>query len=187
MKAPDARSPNGTPLFRNACPDCGVVRLSDRRRIGKPCMGCANRRRATHGLTNHPLYRKLKNIVVRCTYPSASNYVYYGGRGIRVCDEWAKDPAVFVAWAESSGYAPGLEIDRIDPDGDYEPGNCRWVTHAANSRKRRNARCDERKAADVRAALAAGHSLTTAARAVEVPVMVAWHISKGNTWRPDVH
>ena len=150
-------------------------------------MSCANKRRATHGLSNHPLYRKLKNIKVRCTYPSASNYAYYGGRGIRVCDEWAGNPAAFVEWALANGYRPGLEIDRIDVDGDYEPGNCRWIPHVLNSRLRRNARCNEAKAQQVRDALSAGASLKDAARDADVPHMVAWHIVKGNTWRPDAY
>lgn len=180
---PAARSPNGTPLFHNPCPDCGKERLSDRRKFGKPCMACANKRRSTHGLANHPLYRLLKNIEARCKYPSASGYAYYGGRGIRVCDEWRNDPASFVRWAEANGYAPGMEIDRIDNDGDYSPSNCRFVPHVVNSRKRRNAKCDEGRAAIVRCAIAKGASVRVAAEEAGVPYMVAWHISNDATWR----
>lgn len=180
---PDARSSNGTPLFNNACPDCGAIRLSDKRRLGKPCHPCAQKRRATHGLTDHPLYRKLKNIEVRCRYPSATNYAYYGGRGIKVCEEWSNDPASFVAWAQANGYAPGLEIDRIDVDGDYSPQNCRLVSHKENSQKRRSSRCTQEAADEVRRMLSEGSTISTAAAAAGVPYMSAWHISKGNTWR----
>lgn len=177
------RSPNGTPLFQNPCPDCGVVRFSDRRRLGKPCMACANRRRATHGLTDHPLYRKLQNMRSRCEIPSASGYEYYGGRGISVCDEWRNSPTTFVSWALANGYRPGMEIDRIDVNGPYSPGNCRFLPHAENSRLRRNSQCTEEKADIVRSALADGASVGAAANAAGVPYMVAWHIHKGNTWR----
>lgn len=183
IRVPDARSSNGTPLFKNPCPDCGKHRLSDRRKLGKPCMSCANKRRSTHRLSNHPLYWLLKNVEARCKYPSASNYQYYGGRGITVCEEWSKDPAAFVEWALSNGYQPGLELDRKDVDGPYAPWNCRFIPHVDNSRSRRNAKCDVERARLVKAALASGKSVTEAAHAAGVPRMVAWHISKGNTWR----
>nr|DAG78688.1 MAG TPA: PROTEIN/DNA Complex catalytic motif, Helix-turn-helix DNA [Caudoviricetes sp.] len=177
------RSSNGTPLFQNPCPDCRVVRFSDRRRLGKPCMACANRRRATHGLSDHPLYRKLQNMRSRCEIPSASGYEYYGARGISVCDEWRNSPATFVVWALANGYLPGMEIDRIDVNGPYSPGNCRFIPHAENSRVRRNSQCTEEKAEVVRGALADGESVGAAANTAGVPYMVAWHIHKGNTWR----
>lgn len=182
-RAPDARSPNGTPLFRSLCPHCGAVRLLDRRKIGRRCRACAMASLATHGLSSHPLYWLLKQMQARCECPSASNYAYYGGRGIKVCDEWRNNPGAFVAWAEQNGYVSGLEIDRIDPDGDYEPGNCRFVTHADNSRARRNSRCDKDRAQTVREAIAAGASVSAAAKKAGVPYMTAWHISKGATWR----
>lgn len=119
----------------------------------------------------------------RCEYPSATNYAYYGGRGIRVCAQWREDPAAFVAWALANGYRSGLEIDRIDVNGDYEPNNCRFVTHVVNSQRRRNARCTEAQAALVRTLLGRGHSVSHAAKGAGVPYMTAWHISKGNTWR----
>lgn len=178
-----ARSSNGTPLFRNPCPDCSTVRLSDRRRLGKPCMSCANKRRSTHGLCGHPLFKLLMGVRVRCEQPSATNYTYYGGRGIVICDEWRNNPAAFVAWAKENGYRPGLELDRRDTDGPYAPWNCQFITHVRNSQKRRNARCDLDRAAAVKAVLRGGASVRDAAASAGVPYMVAWHISKGNTWR----
>lgn len=55
-------------------------------------------KRRTHGLSGHPLYKLLNNMIARCTYPSATHYAYYGGRGIAVCDEWRTNPA---AWPRS--------------------------------------------------------------------------------------
>jgi hypothetical protein len=65
------------------------------------------------------------------------SYKYYGARGITVCDEWIK-PEPFLEWALANGYRDDLQIDRIDPDGNYEPTNCRWVTPKENANNRRS-------------------------------------------------
>ena len=70
----------------------------------------------------------------RCNNPNCKEYPNYGGRGIRVCWESFYD---FKKWALSNGYAPGLEIDRINNNGNYEPGNCRFVSHSINNRNKR--------------------------------------------------
>lgn len=75
----------------------------------------------------------------RCFNRNADNYVDYGGRRITVCAEWM-DFAVFQDWAINSGYADGLSIDRENNDGNYEPGNCRWVTEVIQSNNRRSNR-----------------------------------------------
>ena len=178
------RSPNGTPLYQCVCASCGAVRLADYRKLEKLCLACVPKNRNTsHGLSSHPIYKLLKSMEARCYYPSASSYEYYGGRGVIVCDEWRNDPAAFVSWAEANGYAAGMEIDRRDTNGPYAPWNCQFIPHAPNSRKRRNARCDEAQARAVKLALSAGKTVKVAAKEVGVPYMSAWHISKGNTWR----
>jgi len=72
----------------------------------------------------------------RCYYPSAKCYPRYGGRGIRVCEEWTEF-IVFANWALTHGYQDDLTIERIDPDGNYEPANCEFITRAENNRRRR--------------------------------------------------
>lgn len=84
------------------------------------------------------ILRKRLDMIYRCSYPKHSSYKYYGGRGIKVCDEWIKDKESFYIWAKTHGYKKGLEIDRIDSDGNYEPLNCRWVTKVTNNRNKRN-------------------------------------------------
>ncbi len=89
-----------------------------------------------HGQSRTPLYRQWKAMVRRCESPAAHNYKWYGGKGVTVCQEWRKDFLRFKSWADDAGYSHGLELDRIDAAGDYEPGNCRWITKKANIRNR---------------------------------------------------
>ena len=90
--------------------------------------------------------QRLHNIwncmIRRCHKPAPSDYengieAYYHGRGIQVCEEWRTDFNSFYRWALNTGYDDNLTIDRIDPDGDYQPGNCRWVTRSENCSRAR--------------------------------------------------
>lgn len=77
-------------------------------------------------------------MIDRCTKPYNNSYKIYGGRGIKVCDEWLNDKESFYKWSIEHGYSNGLQIDRINPDGNYEPSNCRWITSKENNNNRRN-------------------------------------------------
>ena len=91
----------------------------------------------THGDTvnyrRSRLHTTWTNMLSRCTNPQASRYVNYGGKGIKVCQAWLSY-TVFKEWAMSNGYEEHLTIDRKDRNKDYEPSNCRWITHSENSR-----------------------------------------------------
>jgi hypothetical protein len=83
------------------------------------------------------LYVIWNGIKTRCKYSSSKSYKNYGGRGIRLCEEWLNFRN-FRSWALASGYSSDLQIDRVNNDGNYEPENCRWVTRKQNQRNRRN-------------------------------------------------
>lgn len=102
--------------------------------------GCRKRRspyNATHKLSKEKLYHIWETMRLRCSNPKSKRYYLYGARGIRVCDEWQNDFLAFREWALSSGYSQGLSLDRIDPDGNYEPSNCRWATIKEQQNNRR--------------------------------------------------
>ena len=108
---------------------CGCLVIESAQRTG-----WAGRGRRKREWLPDDLQRKLKgtyrNMLKRCYDQQSNRWLQYGGRGITVCNEWrGRDGRdVFYRWAVENGCDHGLQIDRIDVDGNYEPSNCRWVT-----------------------------------------------------------
>jgi hypothetical protein len=80
------------------------------------------------------LYKIHSDMKKRCYNQNNKRYDSYGGKGVVVCEAW-KDVTKFREWALDNGYSDDLTIERIDPDGNYEPSNCEWITKSENSRR----------------------------------------------------
>ena len=83
---------------------------------------------------NQRLRKIYYGIMTRCYDKNDKAYRWYGAKGIKVCDEWIKNPKSFEEWALSNGYQDDLSIDRINENKDYYPENCRWITLENNSK-----------------------------------------------------
>lgn len=126
--------------------DCGnevVVQGQALRSGATVSCGCYNREsHRTHGGSGERLYGVWHGMRNRCNNHSDKSFKHYGALGVKVCPEWDKDYSAFREWALASGYDPDAPfqectIDRIDPSGDYEPSNCRWVDIATQERNKR--------------------------------------------------
>lgn len=89
----------------------------------------------THGMSSSRLYSIWRSMINRCKNPNRKAYPRYGGRGIKVCNEW-NDFSAFKDWALANGYKDTLTIERIDNDGNYCPQNCTWIPKAQQAENR---------------------------------------------------
>lgn len=116
-------------LLSNRTKSCGCLHNEISSIVGK--------RNTKHKKCNHRLYRVWSTIKDRCYNMNSKDYNNYGGRGIKMYDDWRNDFQVFYEWAMSNGYDDNLTIDRIDNNGNYEPNNCRWFTITQQNRNKR--------------------------------------------------
>ncbi|MEG0359729.1 MAG: hypothetical protein RR598_10730 [Anaerorhabdus sp.] len=120
--------------------DCGgekrIIYSNIRKGLTTSC-GCHQINRikevcVTHGKSKSRIHKEWRSIKYRIKNKSASDYEYYGGKNISMCDEWESNFESFYEWSISNGYNDTLTIDRIDNNGNYEPSNCRWISHQKN-------------------------------------------------------
>ena len=123
-------------LTRGASGSCGCYSREVTSRIKTTHGGTCG---SSHGVKRKPIYSRWKAMRSRCNTVSHVAYPQYGGRGIKVCQEWDSFEA-FQQWAMSHGFQEELELDRIDNNDGYSPGNCRWVTSKQNKNNRKQSR-----------------------------------------------
>lgn len=116
----------------------------------------------------------------RCLNPNNPKYKRYGGRGITICEDWLTIKG-FLEWAIPAGLKHGFTIDRINNDGNYEPSNCRVVTLAENSRKKRTTKISKEDAENIRKQLKEGASEYFLAHKYGVVHGTIWFIANNYT------
>lgn len=132
-------------VYKCIC-DCGNITFVSGNKLKqgntKSC-GCLKKinHYAIHHKSNTRLYSTWSSIKKKCYCKSNKDYKYYGGRDIKICNEWRDSFQAFYDWAMNNGYQENLTIDRIDVNGNYESTNCRWVDmKTQNNNQRKNVR-----------------------------------------------
>lgn len=174
---------------------CGTRKrmLSANLRSGR-AVSCGCRQRAlialattTHNLSRTRIYGRWQNMIARCSNAGASSFDRYGGRGISVCDRWQfgeNGKTGIECFIEDMGMPPfsGASLDRIDTNGNYEPGNVRWATHAQQARNTSVNVVNADQVADIKARLERGETTAAICKAFGISRGQLSHIRTGQSW-----
>lgn len=176
-------------LFPVPCPSCSKPRMVSKGREGTLCIGCHCRKmnddrypKDRQYAKRDPLNRLRYSMIQRCENKNSKWFHCYGGRGIKVCTEWRTEPYAFIAWANANGYRKGLQIDRIDNNGNYEPNNCRWVTPAVNTQNSRKAKLRTEEIPAIMGLIRGGFSNVFIGKLHGVDARTISGIRNGITW-----
>ena len=133
------KSNDGHKMFHVKCKECGWETDMQKHKIKyvKKCNHMNTGKNfyiVSHRWKNERIGKIFSGMKSRCYNPNEKDYKYYGKKGVRICEEWLKNPADFEEWALSNGYKDNLTIDRIDANKDYCPENCRWISLMDNAK-----------------------------------------------------
>lgn len=143
-------------FFQNK--SCGCMERENKKNLGRFTV--------KHGMTETRLYSVWRGVKDRCTNPNTEHYDRYGGRGIRICDEWLHSFEAFRDWSIKAGYDETLtgkeqSLDRVNVDGNYCPENCRWISMKQQARNRKDTVYIETEAGPISARLFAEQNKIT--------------------------
>lgn len=160
---------------------CGCLRSSANRSRGQETAQKIKEKLTTHGESRSRTYATWVNIKTRCYNEKSPSYKFYGARGIVVCERWRDS---FDAFLADMGKVPdGMTIERINTNGNYEPGNCVWASAEAQAQNRRSTRLNMFSAKEIKALSAAGESTSSIAVKFGVHRKTVHSIVNGRTWR----
>jgi len=179
----------GVVMKSKKCNKCGEVKRMDefhphkRHKDGRTytCKECWRAHARKMHKLRPPEYTNWFGAKLRCSRPKDKCYHLYGGRGITMCDEWVKS---FDQFLKDMGPKPSPkhELDRIDSDGNYEPSNCRWVTHTDNIRNRKATKLSVEKAREIRKLVSIGLEDVFLGRIYGVARSTIGDVRKKRTW-----
>lgn len=172
--------------------ECGTLREFNRWRVAsgrtKSC-GCKSGALASAKLiglghcaagSKSPTFRSWRSMISRCLYPSQVSYQRYGARGVAVCESWSRS---FDAFLADMGVRPeGSTLDRIDVNGNYEPGNCRWATPRQQAQNTRTNTLNPELVLEIVGRFEHGESVSSIARRMNVRRTSAQKVIHGDTW-----
>ena len=135
----DFKANDGHKMYHVKCSECGWETDSKKSDIKKAIKcthigSCGNYIDFRISWGNQRLKDIFYGMKKRCYNEHNKSYRWYGGKGIKICDEWLNNPKLFEEWALNNGYEDGLTIDRINEDQDYCPDNCRWIPFNDNAK-----------------------------------------------------
>lgn len=134
----DFKANDGHKLYHVRCVMCGWetnMLKSDIKRT-KNCthIGINGHYKVNYLWKNKRLAKIFRGMKDRCYNANDKNYVWYGAKGIKICNEWFNNPKLFEEWSFSNGYSDNMTIDRIEENKDYSPENCQWVELKDNAK-----------------------------------------------------
>lgn len=136
----------------------------------------------THNLSGHELYSTWKGMHYRCYSEQSKSYKNYGGRGIKVCEEW-HDLNNFIEWGETNRRPTKKHtLDRIDNDGDYTPENCRWATPKQQARNTRANKLNDTIVKDIKRLYKKHNNQREVARVLGISYKLVYLVVNNKTW-----